>query len=112
MLLTTTQSSLIAKQSLLGADPTLRTVCSIDDQNNLLAPGWFTADRHRTNLIMTFGNALQLPHETAAATVVSFNTLYGPRSDMEELMFDVFLRILAQFRGGGGSDDPTPTPSD
>jgi len=111
VLLTTADSATLAKENVLGADPTLRSVCVIDDQYNQLSPGWFTADRHETSLLATFGNALQLPHDIVPATVVTFTSLYGPRKDMEQLMFDVFLRILFQFLGGGSSDPiPTPTP--
>jgi hypothetical protein len=60
--------------------------------------------------LITFGNSTVLPHDIAPATVVSFTSLYGPRRDMEDLMCNAFLRILFQFLGGG-SDDPTPTPT-
>jgi len=43
------------------------------------------------------------------ATTVSITSIFGPRAEMEDLMYDVFLRILFQFLGGG-SGDPTPTP--
>ncbi len=109
-LLTTQQSAMLAKQSVLGADPSLRPVCSIDDQEKALAPGWLSADRHRSSLLITFGNALPLPSEVLPGTVVSFNSIFGRRRDMEDLMYDVFLRILFQFLGGG-SGDPTPTPT-
>jgi hypothetical protein len=106
------QAADLAKRGLLGADAKYRQVCVIDDQLNALSPGWFTADRQRTNLLLTFGNAQQLPSLYLPATVVTYNTIYGPRREMEELMYNVFLRILFQFLGGGGSDDPTPTPDD
>lgn len=110
VLLSTQQSAQIAKQSVLGATPTLQSVCMIDDQHNQLGPGWFMADKHQTDLLITFGNATQLPSNFSPTTVVSFTNLYGPREDMEQLMYDVFLRILFQFLGGG-SGDPTPTPT-
>ena len=108
VLLNTQDCASIAKQSIVGADPDLRQVCMIDDQYNALSPNWFTVDRQSSNLLITSGNAMQLPHDIAPATVVSFTSVYGPRSDMDDLMYDVFLRILFQFLGGG-SDDPTPT---
>jgi hypothetical protein len=111
-LITTRQTATIAKQSVLDANPRLRPVCSIDDQGNALAPGWFSADRHRSSLLITFGTALTLPSEILPATVISFNSLFGRRRQMEELMYDVFLRILFQFLGGGSGDPiPTPTPT-
>lgn len=111
VLLTTRESARIGKMSTLGADPNLEQVCLIDDQHNALAPGWFSVDRHKRDLLITFGNATVLPHDIAPATVVSFTSMYGPRRDMEDLMYEAFLRILFQFLGGG-SDDPTPTPTE
>jgi hypothetical protein len=111
VLLTTQQSAQIAKQSVLGANPTLSNVCVIDDQYNQLAPGWFTVDEYKSDLLMTFGNATIIPSDTLPVTVVSFTNLFGPQRAMEQLMYDVFLRILFQFLGGG-SGDPTPTPED
>ena len=110
-LLTTMQSADLARRGLLGADVRYRQVCVIDDQLNALAPGWFTVDRQRTNLLLTFGNALQMPSLYLPGTVVSYNTMYGPRRHMKELMYDYFLRFMFQFLGGGGSNDPTPTPT-
>jgi hypothetical protein len=75
-----------------------------------LAPAWFTVDVHKSDLLITFGNTTVLPSDITPVTVVSFNNLYGPRRDMEVLMYDVFLRLLYQFLGGG-SGDPTPTPT-
>jgi hypothetical protein len=103
-ILTNRDSLRIARQSVLGADPNLKSVCLIDDQYNALAPGWFTVDRYESDLLITFGNTQALPHDIAPATVVSFTSMYGPRSDMEDLMYDVYLRILLQFLGGGSDD--------
>lgn len=103
-LLTTLESASIAKQSVLGEDPRLRKVCVIDDQANALAPGWFSVDRSGSGLLITFGNALQLPHEIAPATVVSFTSMFAPRRRMPDLMYEVYLRIMFQFLGGGGDD--------
>jgi hypothetical protein len=104
VILTNRDSISIAQQSVLGEDPNLRSVCVIDDQFNALAPGWFTVDRHESDLLITFGNTQALPHDIAPATVVSFTSMYGPRQDMEDLMYDVYLRILFQFLGGGSDD--------
>ena len=104
VLLTTMQSAQIAKQSVLGENPDLQPVCVIDDQANPLSPAWFTVDRSGSGLLITYGNALQLPHDTAPATVVTFTTLFAPRLQMPELMYQVFFRILFQFLGGGGED--------
>jgi hypothetical protein len=103
-ILTNRDSLRIARQSVLGADPDLESVCLIDDQYNALAPGWFTVDRYESDLLITFGNTQALPHDIAPATVVSFTSMYGPRRDMEDLMYDVYLRILFQFLGGGSDD--------
>lgn len=109
-LLTVEETAHLASQGLLGANPRLRQVCLVDDQANPLSPAWFRADRHRSNLLVSFGNALQLPDAFLPATVVGYTLLYTPRRDAEEVMYDVFLRILYQFLGGG-SGDPTPTPT-
>lgn len=108
VLLTTEQSSGIARGSIVGADANLRPVCMYDDQDNVVMPGWFSVDRHRSRLLITSGNASTLPSDVLPATVVSYTAMYGRRRDMEDLMHDVFLRILYQFLGGG-SGDPTPT---
>ncbi len=104
VLLTTMESAHIGKQSVLGEDPRLRPVCTIDDQMNPTAPGWFTVDRSGSGLLITFGNALQMPHDIAPATVVTFTSLFAPRRQMPDVMYEVFFRILYQFLGGGGGD--------
>lgn len=109
-LLTVEETAHLASQGLLGANPRLRQVCLVDDGANPLSPAWFRADRHRSNLLVSFGNALQLPDTYLPATVVGYTLLYTPRRDAEQVMYDVFLRILHQFLGGG-SGDPTPTPT-
>ncbi len=109
VLLTTEQCSAIAKGSIVGADANLSPVCMYDDQFNAVMPGWFSVDRHGSRLLITTDNASILPSDVLPATVISYNAIYGPRRNMEKLMYDVFLRIFYQFLGGG-SGDPTPTP--
>jgi hypothetical protein len=104
VLLTTMQSAFIAKQSVLGENPDLNQVCAIDDQANPLSPAWFSVDRAASDLLITYGNALQLPHDIAPATVVTFTSLFAPRRQMPDLMYEVFFRILFQFLGGPSSD--------
>lgn len=101
----------IAKASIVGENQEFREICLIDDSLNQLAPSWFTADRWERSVLITAGTALGLPDVFLPATTVTFQNIIAPRRDLEELMYDVFLRILFQFLGGGGSDEtPTPTP--
>ncbi len=108
--LSTAQCAAVAQQSVLGPKPELRSICSIDNQFDPLAPSWFTADRYDQSVLITAGTALGLPDFYLPATTVTFQNIFAPRKDLEELMYEVFLRILYQFLGGGGSD-PTPTPT-
>jgi hypothetical protein len=110
VLLSTQETALVAKQGLLGEDPRLRPICLIDDPHNPLAPGWFSAERHRSNLVLSLGNVTQLPDFSLPATVVGYTIISTPRRTAEEAMLEVFFRILYQFLGGG-SGDPTPTPT-
>ncbi len=111
VLLTTQEAALVGKQGLLGENPRLRQGCLIDDQENPLSPAWFSAERHRSNLVISFGNAMQLPDAFLPATVVSYTNILAPRRNAAEMMYEVFLRMLFQFLGGGGSEAPTPTPT-
>ena len=94
----------IAKQSVLGEVPELSEICLIDATADPLAPSWFTADYWEDSVLITAGTALGLPDFYLPATTVTFQKILAPRRDLEELMYDVFLRILFQFLGGGGSD--------
>ena len=99
--MTPEQVAPVAKQSLLGEDPDIRSICTFLDTNPL-NPAFFQADRFEQSIHITAGNAVGLPSLFAPATTVSFQNFFGPRTDFEELMRDVFLRFVVQFMGGGG----------
>lgn len=103
--LTPQQVTTIARASLLGPDPKLKAVCSVDSSADPLAPMFFSADRYEDSLLLTSVTALGLPDVFLPATTVSITSIFGPRDEMEDLMHDVFLRILFQFLGGGSSSD-------
>ena len=109
--LTPEQVSSIAKASLVGGNADLDPVCTIDDSANTLAPAYFAVDRSGENLLLTSVTSIGLPDIYLPATTVSITSMFGPRKEMEDLMHDVYLRILFQFLGGGGDETPTPTPT-
>lgn len=105
------QAAFVAKQSVLGEDPRLRSICTYEDSNPL-GPAIFQADRFGQSVHITNGVAIGLESSYLPATTITFNNYFGPRGEFEMLMEEVFLRFIVQFMGGGGSDPtPTPTPS-
>lgn len=111
-LLTLDEAMHLARQSVVVPDPDLRRVCYYEDPQDLSGPSWFSADRHERSLLITMGTIFHMPSDYAPMTGLGFNLFIGPRRQMEDLMYDVFLRILYQFlrKPEGGDDTPTPTP--
>jgi hypothetical protein len=109
IMLTTQQGAYVAQQSVLGSDPDLQPVCAFDEDNDQLGSSWLTVDHHGRNVLLTYGNVYPAGGFTPS-TVINSSSIYGPRRKMEDLMYDVFLRLEYQFMGGPLDVDPTPTP--
>jgi hypothetical protein len=98
------QVAQIGKQSLLGEEPDVRSVCTYIDTNPL-SPAFMEADRFGRYVHVTSGFAVGLESAFQPATTVTINNFYGPRLDFEEITRELFLRFVVQFMGGGGDPD-------
>ena len=103
------QAATMAELGLVGASARLTPICSYEDPNPL-APSWFRASYVDDSVLVTEGFAWASPRALLPNTLVIYYGMLGRRDEFEALMREVFLRILFQFKGGGG-DEPTPTPT-
>ncbi len=109
----------IARVTVLGPDARLRPVCTVGQHGggpDLGTVDWVSADRHRSNLLLTRGWGIQSDvsgPSLGPGTQFGFDAMVAPRREADRYMVDVFLRILWQFvpRGSGGDSTPTPTPA-
>lgn len=112
----------LARATIVGSDANLRDVCALrqtDIVNTELENTLFmTADRQGSELLLTHGWALLAPFggpSLGKGSAFGITGMIAPRRHAEDVMRDVFLRIMWQLlpRAGGGSDDdePTPTPT-
>ena len=97
------QVAQIGKQSLLGEEPEVRSVCSYVDTNPL-NPAFLEADRFGPSVHITSGFAVGLESVFQPSTTVTINNFFGPRRDFEAISRELFLRFIVQFMGGGGSE--------
>lgn len=97
------QVAQVGKQSLLGEDPDVESVCTYIDSNPL-NPAFLEADRFGRSVHITSGFAVGLESVFQPATTVTINNFFGPRHDFEEIARELFLRFIVQFMGGGGSE--------
>lgn len=98
------QVAQVGKQSLLGDEPDVRSICTYLDTNPL-NPAFMEADRFGRYVHITSGFAVGLESSFQPATTVTINNFYGPRRDFEEIARELFLRFVVQFMGGGGDPD-------
>jgi len=97
------QVAQVGKQSLLGEDPEVESVCTYVDMNPL-SPSFLEADRFKRSVHITSGFAVGLESSFMPATTVTIQNFFGPRRDFEEIAREIFLRFVVQFMGGGGSE--------
>lgn len=102
----------MAVASLVGADTRLRSVCYFDNEGASSNPVWRRVERVGRDLLYSFGGANALPDSTFPSTTFWYFNFLGPRRQMEDLMLEAFIPLMDQYIvRGGGSDDPTPTPT-
>lgn len=108
----------LARSVIVGSDARLREICATGQQEavntDLENTLFLTADRQGSEMLLTHGWALQSPFtgpSLGSGATFGITGMVAPRRDAEEIMQNVYLRIMFQLlpKGSGGAGPPTPT---
>lgn len=107
----------LARQLVMGTEDQPNNICQIEQVNppsTQQSAAFLTGERYESNLMVSKGDLL-------ISSVSGMNLEYGttfmidafvaPASEAEDLVLNVYLKILYQLIPKGGESEPTPTPT-
>lgn len=115
--LTPADGAQIARNVMMGVERRNRSLClaeQVDPQYDMQLGHWISGDRYGSDLLFTRGSTIISSVSGAnlgPGTTFLFDGFVVPRAEAEDLVLDVYLKILYQLLPKGGATDPTPTPS-
>lgn len=108
----------LARQLVMGRDQRPDGICQveqIDPPAMLQSSKWLTGDRYGSSLMVSKGELLisSVSGMTLGyGTTFIFDAFVAPATEAEDLVLNVYLKLLFQLAPkGGGGGDTTPTPS-